>query len=88
MNVIKHLIEEMNNLLWCKLTKNEMMRSLAKSVRMDEANISPQSFTNPWKIVSFKFRFLRKNLNLPNDEESSWEEVKKLEKMRKSIKQL
>jgi len=75
-NVIKHLIEEMNKLLWCKLTKNEMMRSLAKSVRMDEANISPQSFKNPWKIVSFKFRFLRKNLNFPNDEESSWEEVK------------
>ena len=76
MNVIKHLIEEMNKLLWCKLTKNEMMRSLAKSVRMDEENISPQSFKNPWKIVSFKFRFLRKNLNFPNDEESSWEEVK------------
>ena len=77
LNVIKHLIEEINKVLWCKLTKNEMMRSLAKSVRMDEANIYPQSFKNPWKIVCFKIRFLRKNMNFPNDEESSWEEVKR-----------
>ena len=69
-------MEEMNKMMLCRLTKNEIMRSLAKSMRMVEENISPQSFKKILERNYFKFRFLRKNLNFPNDEESSWEEVK------------
>ena len=54
--------------------QDENQRSLAKSMRMDKAT-NPQNLSK--KSLKEINLDLRRNLNFPNDEESSWEEVRK-----------
>ena len=54
--------------------QDENLRSLAKSMRMDKATNPQKSFKKSLKEINLD---LRRNPNFPNEEESSWEEVRK-----------
>ena len=65
----------MNKIIMCRLTKMRIMRSLTKSMWMDKCKYFPTIFQKSLKEIISNLDFEEKS-KFPNDEESSWAEVK------------
>ena len=86
-DVIKYLImKKTNKNNSVEIDQMRIMRSLAKSMRMDKGKYFPQkNLSKILEIIYFQIRFWGKS-SFPNDVESSWEEVKSWEKQKAALK--